>query len=544
MIGSFVGTGDLIRLAVRRDRVQLPVWLAAITVVYAVSVSSIEGLYPTQNDLHVLAVSSAVSPVVLATNGLVSGDTLGAVVTAQTLLFVALAAGLMSTLAVVRHTRQNEETGRAELVGANVVGRRAMLTAGLAVAVGANLVLVVLLAVVSVAYGLPPAGSLALGLAAGAAGISFAAVAAVTAQIAEGARAANGLAGAALGAAFLLRAIGDSAGTVDPSGVRVTSMWLSWLSPIGWAQQIRPFDVNAWWVLQLFALFVIVMIAVAYGLTERRDFGAGLVQPRPGPARAADRLPTAFGLAWRLQRTTLLWWAVGLVILAATYGSVADEMDNFLDEGGGVADLVEQLGGGAEALTDGYFAMTFLMMALFTSGYAVQSVLRLHSEETSGRVESVLTTGLGRVPWVLAHFAVVLIGVLILQFLVGLVVAVTYGAAIDDLTGPLADLLPAALVYVPAISFVAAAAVLCVGVIPGHGAAVAWGLFAVWVLIGQLGVVLDLPQFVLDLSPFTHVPSMPAERFLVMPLAVLSALAVVTAAAGVSAMRRRDLVLR
>ena len=543
MSAPFAGTGHLIRLAVRRDRVQLPVWLAAITVVYTVSVSSLEGLYPTQQDLHVLAVSSAVSPVVLATNGLVSGDSLGAVVAAQTLMFLALAAGLMSTLAVVRHTRQNEETGRAELVGANVVGRRAMLTAALTVAAGANLVLTALLIVVSLAFGLPAAGAAALGIATGAAGLAFAAVAAVTAQIAEGARAANGLAGAALGTAFLLRAIGDSAGTVDPSGIRVTSMWLSWLSPIGWAQQIRPFDANTWWILQLFAVFVIVMVGLAYALTEHRDFGAGLMQSRPGPARAAERLPTASGLAWRLQRTTLLWWAVGLVILAATYGSVADEMNDFLDEGGGVADLMKQLGGGAEALTDAYFAMTFLTLALLTSGYAVQSILRLHGEETSGRVESVLTTALGRVPWVLTHLGVVVIGVLILQLLVGIVSAVTYGAAIGDITGPATDLVPAALAYVPAIALVAATAVLCVGAIPRHGAAVAWGLFAVWLLIGQLGVLLDLPQFVLDLSPFTHVPALPAAPWRILPLAVLSVLAAATAAVGVFAMRRRDLVL-
>ena len=544
MSDAFVGTGHLIGLALRRDRVQLPIWLAAITVVYAVSVSSLEGLYPTQQDLRMLAVSSAASPVVLATNGLVSGDSPGAIVAAQTVLFLALGAGLMSMLAVVRHTRQNEETGRAELVGADVVGRRAMLTAALAVTTGANLVLAVLLTVVSLAFGLPAAGSAALGVATGAAGLAFAAVAAVTAQIAEGARAANGLAGAALGAAFLLRAIGDSAGTVDPSGISVTSMWLSWLSPIGWAQQMRPFDADEWPILQLFAVFAVVTIVAAYIVTDRRDFGAGMVQPRPGPARAADRLPTAFGLAWRLQRTTLLWWAVGLAILAATYGSVADEMNDFLDESGGVADLMKQLGGGADALTDAYFAMIFLTMALLTSGYAMQSILRVHSEEISGRAELALTTGLGRVRWVLAHLAVVVIGVLMLQLLVGVVLALTYGATTGNIAAPLRDLIPAALVYVPAVAVVAATAVLCAGALPRHGAAAAWGIFTVWLLVGQLGAVLDLPQSVLDLSPFIHVPALPAAPVRVLPLAVLSALAAAVAAAGVLALRRRDLVMR
>ncbi|AKE90915.1 ABC transporter permease [Rhodococcus aetherivorans] len=544
MNAAFVGTGRLVRLAVRRDRVQLPVWLAAIAIVYAISVSSLKGLYPAQEDLHLIAVSSAVSPVVLATNGLVSGDSLGAVVAAQTLLFLALAAGLMSTMAVVRHTRQNEETGRAELVGANVVGRRALLTAALIVVAAANVALALLLTVVSLGFGLPLSGSLALGAATGAAGVAFAAVAAVTAQVAEGARAANGLAGAALGVAFLLRAVGDSAGTVDPGGVSVTSMWLSWLSPIGWAQQIRPYDVDAWWILLLFAAFTAATTWTAYVLTGRRDHGAGLVQPRPGPDRAATWLPTAVGFAWRVQRTTLMWWALGIAVLAATYGSVANEMDNFLDEEGAVADMMKQLGGGAEAITDAYFAMIFLMMALFASGYAVQAVLRMHGEETSGRVEPVLSTALGRVPWMLAHIAVVTVGVIVLQVVTGVALAVSYGMTIGDITGPLGNLLPAALAFVPAVLLVGAMAVLCVGVAPRRASSVAWGVFAVWLIIGQLGALLDLPQAVLDLSPFVHVPALPAADMRPLPLLVLLLVAVATATAGVSAMRRRDLVVQ
>lgn len=544
MSAAFVGTGRLVRLAVRRDRVQLPVWLVTITIVYAISVSSLKGLYPTEEDLHLIAVSSAVSPVVLATNGLVSGDSLGAVVAAQTLLFLALGAGLMSTMAVVRHTRQNEETGRAELVGASVVGRRALLTAALIVATAANVALALLLAIVSLGFGLPLSGSVALGAATAAAGIAFAAVAAVSAQVVEGARAANGLAGAALGFAFLLRAVGDSAGTVDPDGVSVTSMWLSWLSPIGWAQQIRPFDEDAWWILVLFVMFTVAATWSAYELTGRRDHGAGLVQPRPGPDRAAAWLPTAWGFAWRVQRTTLMWWAFGIVVLAATYGSVANEMDNFLDEGGAVADMMKQLGGGAQALTDAYFAMIFLMMALFTSGYAVQAVLRTHSEETSGRVEPLLSTALGRVPWMLAHIGMVTIGVIVLQVVTGVTLAVSYGLTVGDVTGSLGNLLPASLAFVPAVLLVGAMAVLCVGVVPRRASSVAWGVFAVWLLIGQLGVLLDLPQAVLDLSPFVHVPPVPAAEMRMLPLLVLLGLAVLTATAGVGALRRRDLVVQ
>jgi ABC-2 type transport system permease protein len=53
-------------------------------------------------------------------------------------LYFLIAAALMNILLVSRHTRVEEQSGRAELVRASVVGRNAPLTATLAVAAGAN----------------------------------------------------------------------------------------------------------------------------------------------------------------------------------------------------------------------------------------------------------------------------------------------------------------------------------------------------------------------------------------------------------------------
>ncbi len=198
---QFTGTRRLVRLALRRDRIQLSVWVISIVLFMLLVVASVTGLYSTPEELRNIAVSSAVSPVALATNGIVSGDSQGAIVASQSVLVFALVAALMSTLAVVRHTRQNEETGRAEMIGAAVVGRRALLTSALIVTVGANVVLALGIALGSIAVGLPVVGSFALGASIGGTGIAFAGVAAVTAQITDGARTANGLAGAAIGVA-------------------------------------------------------------------------------------------------------------------------------------------------------------------------------------------------------------------------------------------------------------------------------------------------------------------------------------------------------
>ncbi|WP_009479302.1 ABC transporter permease [Rhodococcus sp. JVH1] len=539
--GQYAGTARLVRLALRRDRIQLPVWLLALAALQAFSASSVLGLYPTEPDLRSFAMATAASPVALATNGLVSGYSAGAVLACQIVMPLSLAAGLMTTLLVVRHTRQNEETGRAELVEAAVVGRKALLTAALVVAVGANLALGLLNVVVLVAAGLPLDGSVALGAAVAGAGIAFAAIAAVTAQVTDSARTANGLAGAALGVAFLLRAVGDMTGTVTDNGTRVVSGWPTWVSPIGWAEQVRPYDDNAWWVLVLPVVFALAVGSVGFALTEHRDVGSGLVPTRPGPARASRSLPTAVGSAWRIQRTILFWWAFGIAVLAVVYGAIAEQIDDFLGEGEQVADMMEQLGGGTTNMVDAYFAAIFGMMAIAVAGYAVQALLRMRGEESAGRLEPVLATAVSRPRWMLAHVGLVTVGIVVLQTLTGAATGLAYGLVTEDAPGKVVHLTGAALVFVPAIGVVAALVVLVFGGVPAWSAGLSWGVLAVCLIFGFLGSLLGLPQAVRDLSPFTHVPPVPAADVTATPLMWLAVIAVGVGAVGVVLFRRRDL---
>ncbi|RVW00203.1 ABC transporter permease [Rhodococcus xishaensis] len=539
---QFAGTGRLVRLALRRDRIQLPVWLFALVVLEAISVSSVLGLYPTEADLLSIAIATAQSPVALATNGIISGYTAGAVVASQIVMPLSLGAALMSILLVVRHTRQNEETGRAELVEAAVVGRKAFLTAALTVAVAANAILAVSSVVVLMAQGLPLGGSLAIGLAIAGAGISFAGIAAVTSQVTEGARAANGLAGAALAAAFVLRAVGDMSGTVEAGGTRVVSGFASWLSPIGWAEQIRPYDDNDWWVLVLPALFTLATVALAFFLTERRDLGAGLVATRRGPARASRTLPTPLGSAWRIQRSVLFWWAVGIGFIALVYGGVGEQIDDFLGEGDQVTEVMGKLGGTSD-MVDAYFATIFGTMAIAVGAYSIQALLRMRAEEAAGRLEPVLATAVGRPRWLSAHLAVVVTGVVALQLLTGVATGLAYGLVTADVAGNVADLSAAALVFVPAILVVAAVAVLLFGGLPLWASGLSWAALALFLLFGLLGPLLGLPDFIRNLSPFSHVPPVPAADVTGTPLMWMVAVAVVLTAGGVALFRRRDLAI-
>jgi ABC-2 type transport system permease protein len=299
------GTIALTGLALKRDRLKLPAYVVGPAVLMAGMVAMWNaGTHKALvEEIELFARTPA-----LRIFGVVSGVSIGSAFMTRGYLLLAVLAALMSALAVVRHTRQNEETGRAELVGAAVVGRHAGLAAAVIVTVGANLVLAALLGLVGIATGLPALCSFVAGLAVGALGIVFAGVAAVTVQLSSTTRGASGLAAAALGLAFAVSGIGNMLGSVDASGRRVVSAWPAWLSPMGWGQQMRPFGGDIWWPLGLFAAAFVGLVGAASMLANRRDLGSGILADRRGNAAAEPRLLSPLGLAWRLQRGALLAW--------------------------------------------------------------------------------------------------------------------------------------------------------------------------------------------------------------------------------------------
>lgn len=541
---GFTGTGTLLRLAARRDRIQLPVWLLGMAGVLSASAASVTDLYGTEQARTNYALTTSPSIVARAFNGLTSGPELGAILMTETYLTMAVLAALMSTFAVVRHTRQNEETGRAEMIGACVVGRYAGLTAALMLTILANVVLAALVSLVLIgAVGLTTTGSVLIGATLAAIGIVFAGVAAVTCQVAESTRAASGLAGGFLGLSFLVRAVGDAFGDVSADGLAVISGWPSWVSPMGWGQQVRPFRDDAWWLLGLPAGFFVILVAVAFGLIRHRDVGTGMLPVRPGPAVAAPSLLSPLGLAWRLQRGMLLGWAVGMATVGLVLGGIANEVDEMTKSNPEMQDMLRELAGGGGSLEDVFFAGTLGICGIAVGAYVVQALLRLHAEEASGRVEPVLATAVGRTRWLLSHVTCAVLGSATLLVLVGVTAGLVYGVANGEIAKQLYRVTVAAVTWLPATLALGGFVLLCFALLPRWATALSWGGLTVCLLMGQIGALLDLPQPVLNLSPFTHVPALPAADFIAAPMLVLSGAAVASIVAGSMLFRRRDLAI-
>ncbi len=528
---ALAGTGQLIRLALRRDRIMLTAWILIFVAMAAGSASATVGLYDTPQSMAQAAQAINNSPSLVALYGVIYDiSSIGAVSTIKMGAFGGALVGVLAILIVNRHTRGEEEAGRLELVGSAAVGRHAPLAAALIVAVGGNLVLGALTALGLMSSKLPAAGSVAFGLAWAGIGISFAAVAAVAAQITASGRATIGISVTVLGVAYVLRAIGDTAGSAG-------AQWVRWLSPIGWGQQVRAFEGDRFWVLLLPLGFVTALVALAHALLARRDHGAGLIPDRPGPAHAGRTLSGAFGLAWRLQRGVLFGWTAGFFVLALVFGNIASNVGSLLDSPS-AKDFIQKLGG-VQGLTDAFMSTELGMGGVVAAAYGVAAVLRLRTEETELRAEPVLATAVGRLRWLWSHLTIAALGSAVLLTVMGAGAGLTYSAQ----TGRSEDfsrVLAAALARIPAAWVIVAIVVLGFGLAPRASAA-GWAALVAFLLLGEFGPLFKLDQWVMDLSPFAHTPRLPGGPFSAVPLAWLVLLAAVLVAAGSIGLRRRDI---
>jgi len=447
---TLAGTAALLRFALRRDRLRLPIWVLAGAALMAIQSSSNQRFYRTPESLAAYRASAGSNAASIA----FSGPPVGLDRVAGTIAFeisspLVLLTVLMAMFTTVRHTRADEEAGRTELLRSAQLGRHAPLLAAVVLSGMTCAVLGLAITAAAAASGLPLPGALLLGTATASVGWVFTGATAVCAQLTGVARGVYGLVGGLLGIAFVLRAVGD-----------ITGSELSWLSPIGWAQATHPWSDDRWWPLLLPLPVAAGLLLLARGLLDHRDSGAGLLQPRPGAATASPGLAGPLGLAWRLQRGTLLAWGIGIGLLGFVYGGLAESVETLLGDNPDAQVFFR--GDSAAGLIDSYLGVTLRITALMVAAYAVSATCRARSEEAAGRVEPVLATGVSRWRWLGSHLVMALAGSAALLVLDGL----TTGTARALASGDAVDVLRlggAAVGYVPAVWVLAGVAVLLVG---------------------------------------------------------------------------------
>lgn len=528
-MSTLTGSRSLARFVLRRDRLRLTLWIGVVAGITVASAASLPPVYPDQAAIDSYVALFADNPALVAFGGPGYGfddPNIGVILVNETQLWGSIAVALMAIFLVNRHTRAEEDVERAEVIRSSVVGRHAPTAAALAVVTAGILAVGLLCALGFVATDYPVTGSVALAGSLVAVGVVFVGITAVAAQVAGTGRGTLGIACAALVAAFVLRAVGD-----------IGDNALRWLSPLGWAQSVRAFAGEQWWTLALCVGVAGALVTGAFWLATRRDLGSGMLGVRAGPARASRALAHPLGLAVRLHRGTVIGWAVGLFVTGVVYGSIGEDIETMIEDNPTYADFLAQLQGAS--LTDSFFATSLLMLAIISTGFAISATLRLRSEEAAGRAEAILAAPVSRAGWVASHLVVTVVATVLIVVAGGLGVGASYAVVAEDGSQVL-RMAAASLATVPPVLVLVGVTLALFGLAP-RAAVGAWFALALVAIVGFLGAVLRLPDWTRQLSPFEHIPALPAESLRWTPIVVLLGVAASLVALGFAAFRRRDL---
>ncbi|WP_019181412.1 hypothetical protein [Microbacterium yannicii] len=533
------GFGALLRLRARRDAVQITVWtLAMLLLAYGSSVGVTENFGTLQERSSLLSLAVA-NPVILLFRGLPSGTDEGAFIVFLVLPFLAMMAALMAAFLAVRHTRAEEETGRAELVAATPAGRWVPFAATLVHGVLACAVLGAAGALGLLVSGLAAAGSIVTGAAILLTGLVFLTVGLLAAQLFFSARAANSLTVSLLVATFIVGGVGNALGTADDTLTRMTSSGLAWVSPFVWAENSRPFSDDDLLPLLLAAVFSIVLVAVSLALQAARDVGSGVLAARRARADAPALLSSPVGLVWRLSAGSLIAWALGAAVVGALSTSLASVVQEVASGNPAVEAILDRLA--AEGSMDqGLIVTLFVMVGVLAACFGVQTVQRARQEETHGTAEATLGAPVGRGSWLGAFLVVAVVGIVVITG------AAVGGAAVAlAATGGEPSLISDALVVGAGQAIAAAVFTVITAIVfalaPRLTIPLGWAIVLVAACLALFGTIFGLDDDIIALSPFAAIPVPAGDAIDQNGVVWLVVAAIAGGAASIALMRRREL---
>ena len=490
----------LCKLIWRRDRLQIILWfvgIAALVVGFGSSLPDLYGSVEGRASMLIMAENPAMvammGKVHLPSNGYFG---LGSMYSTFMLVWCAMFMGIMNIFHVVRHTRQDEERGRIEVIRSLPVGRLTNLSATLTTAVIINLSFTILLGLGLGLVGsedMDMAGGMLFASLMGVAGLAFAAITAIFCQVCANPRTAQGLSFTALIGMYLLRAAADMQ----------DSLILNIISPLGIITEAKTYVENLWWPVFVSLAISAVLILVSFMLCGARDMGAGLIPAKPGKRDAAPYLKNPTGLAWRLLKTPFIIWVFAIPLLSMSYGSIMGDIETFIES----MPAMQQLTGGDPLVLVGLF---MVIMAMAATIPVLQFMLKARSQESGGYAEHIIARSVSRSDQLRGYFIIALVTGIIMPFLncVGFWFSCY---AFMEKPIPFMDLFNACMIYVPAILFMLGVAIVLIAYLPNR-ISIAWIYLGYSFATIYMGALIGLPEWLSKLSPFGLIPQLPMDE--------------------------------
>lgn len=494
MRAPFTGFFPLYKVALRENRHQVAPWIALITVLSVTSFIAYHWVFPEMAQRKTLEMTIGSNPafnlIFGPAHNLLTADGFNAW---RSLALGNLFAGLMGIFVVVRETREKEDSGQAELVGASVVGHYTQLAVAVAVAWAASIALGIVVGLATVLIGGNLLSSVVLAVAFCVSGMMWACFAAVTCQLASYADTASSIAVTVLGMAFLLRGYADTSPDLT---------WLIWLSPLGWLQKMEPAGANVWWPLLLCGSWIILLLVVANVLLAHRDFGQGFLPSRPGNPRAGF-VKSIFGLTLRTQGGSIVQWTAALALIGAVFGMLISSLGSVFAQSAAVTRVLANNGSHTDFQFE--FLITLLrIISILAAVYGAQVMSRFYGEEMGKRIEPLLAGAVNRLRLFGSHVAVALIGPAVGILISGVLIA--WVAHVKGVNIDATHIIQQAASDIAAVWVLIGVSIATVGARPIARLA-GWAVIVGSFLLTILGPILNLWDWVLGISPLWHVPN-------------------------------------
>jgi ABC-2 type transport system permease protein len=441
-----------------------------------------------------------------------------------------LLAGVWGFLAAIRAMRAEEDAGRAELVLAGIVARRNVYLAALA-AILAGAALLWLAAFLGLTSAkLSAGGSAYMALAVVSVAAVFVGVGALASQLAPTRRLAIELSSAALLLSFLARVVADTTTSFE---------WLRWITPLGWAEELRPFTGARPLVLLLPAATSVALIGAAGAIALRRDIGTGLLPAREHAPPNRRLLGSPLAQTLRGERGSFSIWLLCSGFFALVVGAISTSIAS-AGLSGALQRQVKQASGVSIVTPAGYMSFTFIFFVVVLSLFVCAQISAARGAELDQQLETLFALPVGRVRWLAGRLALAAGGAAAIGLFAGLCAWVgaasqNAGISLGQMLGAGANCLPVALLFL-------GLAALAYALAPRASSGIAYGLVMIAFLWQLFGAALSAPQWLIEVTPFQHVGLVPAQAFRASDAAVMVTIGVAAALAGLWVFRRRDLI--
>ncbi|WP_334329299.1 ABC transporter permease [Companilactobacillus sp. HBUAS59699] len=503
---NFHQTWFLTRFSLKRDWLKLALWSVTMIVLFAAVAAKFTSIYDTQASIDEI-VKTLKSPSMVSLFGKLSGSapyTTADVFAGEMTVFMAIMAAIMNFSIIIKNTRGEEDSGLLEIIQSHSVGKLSNLASALIELFIINLLIGLFYGIGLQVANLPGTdtnGNFLLGLGLGAAGFMFAAIAAFLAQLVDNSRSATILSYVVFGIMYIARM------STDVSNPKAT-----WFIPFGWVEKFSTYQDNNWLPVFLMLGLALILCIAALWINDHRDIGSGIIATKPGRAKASMFLRGPLSLFWRLHRTTIIVWVVGLLILGFTYGSIFNTIGDILKTN----PAMEKIFGAAAVnkanvlIIKNFVAILMIVFGVLALFPGIQIINYLKTGESKGYLELIHSKPVSRnylftsvlVLGILTSLAALFAGMWGLQL---------GGASVMKHPVAMSVFLRGFYAYISPLLVILAISACIVGWIPKLS--IFGYLYAGLALfVGYFGKLIDLPKWVEKLTPFGFITKVPVHQ--------------------------------